>query len=136
MHTKQCLARSVISAIENARDNEDFEDEDFLRFVTRETELREDGETPSVYSSTPYSWAIEYLTSSLSTCLCYPERGAFYLDYREYEDMTDAGRAQHSLNKARAVEKMVAKGFTIESALSHLEGMCDQLYCGACNAGR
>lgn len=130
MHTKRCLAQALISAIENARDREDFTAEEFDSWVRLGTEVDSNGK-PVQYSSSPYSHAIEYLDSGLQDCRCWPERGAFF-PMPEGFDTVQAHRWYAKRNAA--VADMVARGFTEEAAWNHVEGQCDILYCGACNA--
>ena len=115
VHTKKCLTKMVVQALENARDNEDFSDDDFTAFVTRET-------NGTNYESTPYSWSMEYYDSWPHMCVCFPERGQGDKEDWPIERTSDE------------MDKMVRKGFTEDAAYNHIMGMCDMMYCGACNA--
>jgi hypothetical protein len=128
MHTKRCLARAVISAVENFRDNEDFTDGDFQDFVTRGSDVTLD---PTRYAQeTPYGWAVGYLSDGTATCRCMPERGAFEKAPGEGASEEDV-RAWY-LKRQEAVDAMIRKGWVGEDAWNHVEGMCDRYACGAC----
>ena len=107
-HDKRCLTKMLVQALENARDNVDFENDDFTAFVTRST-------NGDPLESTPYSWSMEYYSSWPEMCVCLPHRGSY----------RDKGWEETGV----AVEALREKGWTEEAAYNHLQGMCDIEIC-------
>jgi hypothetical protein len=105
-HTKACLANAMISAIQNGRDNRDFDDERFERFAD---------------SHSPFDWAIGYLDEGLQSCVCYPKRGSLQPDASSKEFFEEVDK----LWSRRALLRW-PRGTTST-------GPVDTTTCGACN---